>query len=57
MSTYEQTQISELKTEIRKLRAKLDAIDGAMLRRRAILGRGGGGRGALQARFIKYIEG
>lgn len=56
MSMYEQIQISELKTEIRKLRAKLDAIDGAMLRRRAILGRGGG-RGALQARFIKYIDG
>lgn len=57
MSMYEQIQISELKAEIRKLRAKLDAIDGTMLRRRAVLGRGGGGRGALQARFIKYIDG
>ena len=54
---YEQIQISELKTEIRKLRAKLDAIDGTMLRRRAVLGRRGGGGGALQARFIKYIDG
>jgi len=57
MSMYEQIQISELKTEIRKLRAKLDAIDGTMLRRRAVLGRRGGGGGALQARFIKYIDG
>lgn len=57
MSQYEQAQIAELKAEIRRLREKMARIDGALLQRRAVLGRGGGGSGALQARFIKYIDG
>lgn len=57
MSQYEQLQIAELKAEIRRLKRKIVSIDGALLQRRAVLGRGGGGRGALQARFIKYIDG
>ena len=56
MSQYEQAQIAELKAEIRRLREKMARIDGALLQRRAVLGRGGGS-GALQARFIKYIDG
>lgn len=57
MSQYEQAQIAELKAEIRRLREKMARVDGALLQRRAVLGRGGGGSGALQARFIKYIDG
>lgn len=56
MSQYEQLQIAELKAEIRRIKRKIVSIDGALLQRRAVLGRGGGG-GALQARFIKYIDG